>query len=255
MRVTSLVFSLCFRWRRCWPFTNWAHQHCATLRAAQLWTARVCSLAWRNSTRWSWRGRRCCDTARRRDEWGGSLRLNPDPVLSEELLSVMSVTLLQMQTREKTSVIKTRQTLPLKSVPDVHLGLIVGAVSYPWRRTEGDIFRSCWTEGKNQCNILWTLTHIEGYSILLHCLWNLVVPTPAGLSLVLVSLAKFLMLYFILLFFFFSCMMFTQNSCLGILSNTVIEQKKSLDVVQCLTTTAMCHHRNALRLLKPAVKV
>lgn len=47
---------------------SWAHPRCTTRRAARRWMARACSRAWRNSTRWFWRGRRCCDTARRRDE-------------------------------------------------------------------------------------------------------------------------------------------------------------------------------------------
>ena len=49
---------------------SWARPHCTTRRAAQRWMVRVCSLASRNSMKWSWRGRRCCGTARRRDEGG-----------------------------------------------------------------------------------------------------------------------------------------------------------------------------------------
>lgn len=47
---------------------SWAPPRCTTHRAARRWMVRAWSPAWRSSTRWSWRGRRCSDTARRRDE-------------------------------------------------------------------------------------------------------------------------------------------------------------------------------------------
>lgn len=61
---------------------RWARPRCITRKAVRHWTARACRQAWRSSTRWSWRGRRCSDTARRRDE--GTSRAFPP---SEELLS------------------------------------------------------------------------------------------------------------------------------------------------------------------------
>lgn len=90
--LTSCLVPLCYRWRRYWPSMNWACPRCTTHRAALRWMVRACSPAWRNSTRWSWRGRRCSDTARRRDEaedcsGAGNRDYFLNHHLSEDLLS------------------------------------------------------------------------------------------------------------------------------------------------------------------------
>lgn len=79
-----LFSSVLFRSRRCWIFMSSAPPPCTTHRDAQLWTARACRQAWRSCMRWSWRGRRCTDTAKRRDEAEGSrhiVTIGTDPRL------------------------------------------------------------------------------------------------------------------------------------------------------------------------------
>ena len=122
-----LFCAVCFRWRRCWLCMRWAHPHFTTHRAARRWMVRACSPAWRSSTRWSWRGRRCSDTAKRRDEEDCSAAEDRGDFLNHYLQRALSadlsLTLREFQwvkpEKSLTDKLGCRQpTVAVKSVPN-----------------------------------------------------------------------------------------------------------------------------------------
>lgn len=204
--------------------------------------------------------------------------MNRMPILNPSFVwgtsySVMSVTLLEVQTRGKMMVVQTRQTLAMKSVPDVKSflcpldiwGYLLSDLS-SLKENRGNTSRPKGTEGKYSAIyaehlLMHSLHHwrIQYFSPLLVKLCSANSSWP-GLSLVLVPFTKFPMFYLNL--FFFSCMMFTQNSSLGILSNTFVDQKKS-SVFEAVCVfdysydvPPTWHSQTVtLRLLNPAVQV